>query len=160
MTNEQFPVLYVLARTDLQSMNSGKLAAQTCHAGSAFAKHMENTEDPLYEKWQRETSQGFGTVLVVGVTESQMRTANIVAGKLGYVADIVTDPTYPILVDPELGRAIGRDYEPYKATGGPRVTPGANDRYVTISEDTCSYIFMNKLDPIGQSIVQNFKLHP
>ena len=157
---EQLPTLYVLARNDLASMNSGKLAAQTCHCGSAFAKHMEDSKDPLYKKWQNETNQGFGTVLVLEVNEAQMNTAVDVGNALGFVAGVVHDPTYPILVPTELGRAIRKDYGPYAATGGPTVTPGETDNYVTVPEDTCGYLFGEKDDPIVKLLVGNYPLHP
>ena len=35
------PVLYILMRTDLNSMNPGKAMAQASHAGSAFANNAE-----------------------------------------------------------------------------------------------------------------------
>jgi peptidyl-tRNA hydrolase len=150
---ESFPVLYVLARTDLQSMNSGKLAAQTCHAGSAFAKQMESSEDTLYIEWRNQTSQGFGTVLVLGVTEQQMQTANKIAKQLGFVADIVTDPTYPAHLDKE---AVDVDSPRWTLPCVP-----AGDKMVTFrNETTCGFIFGDKNNPILGAIVGNFRLHP
>ena len=130
---ETFPVLYVLMRNDLASMNSGKGMAQSHHCGSAFAKQMENSDDPLYSQWETETPQGFGTVLVLAVNEAQMRTAVDVAGAMGFVAGVVHDPTYPL-----------RD--------------GDTTHFIPL--DTCAYVFMDKNDPMLGAVVGNFPLHP
>jgi len=130
---ESLPTLYVLARVDLASMNSGKLAAQTCHSGSAFAKHMENSKDPFYEKWKEETPQGFGTVLVLAVNEQQMRQAVETSKALGFVSGVVHDPTYPL-----------RD--------------GDTTHFLPV--DTCAYVFGSRLDPMLKAVVGNFPLHP
>lgn len=141
---ESFPVLYVLMRTDLDSLNSGKGMAQAHHCGSAFAKQMNDSffasegavnssAQDLFNEWQLETSQGFGTVLVLGVTEAQMNSAVKVAQALDFVAGVVHDPTYP-LVD------------------------GDTVHFLPI--DTCGYVFGDKNDPMLQAVVGNFKLHP
>ncbi|KKL14085.1 hypothetical protein LCGC14_2519310 [marine sediment metagenome] len=142
------PVLYILMRTDLASMNAGKGHAQASHASNAFWKHVsdkylnhsadvdvlfgEEIED-LVNQWRFETPQGFGTVLVLGVNEIEMRTAVDVADKVGYVSGVVHDPTYP-LVD--------------------------GDFCHFIPLDTCGYIFGDKNDPLLGAVVGNFNLHP
>lgn len=167
--NTECPVLYVLMRTDLASMNVGKLAAQACHSGSAFAQQMDNiipsdakesSDRHMYNKWKRETPQGFGTVLVLAVNESEMRSAVKIAQKVGFVADVIHDPTYPILVPPELGRTVRTDYSRYKPEDDVYIRPGETDNYVTIDEDTCVYIFGDKNDPMLTAILGNFPLHP
>ncbi len=144
---ESFPVLYILMRTDLASMNAGKAMAQASHASNAFWKHINDTYfdlltdddtvgleiERLANIWQLETKQGFGTVLVLGVNELEMRTAVDVAEKVGYVSGIVNDPTYP-LVD--------------------------GDFCHFLPLDTCGYIFGDKNDPLLGAIVVNFPLHP
>ncbi len=134
MDDETLPVLYILMRTDLASMNSGKACAQASHAASAFALAMTDSHaDPLYKKWFQETNQGFGTVLVLGVTEAQMQTAVVIGSKLGFVADVIHDPTYPI-VDGEMVH------------------------YIPL--DTCAYIFGDKNDLMLGAIIGCFQLHP
>lgn len=135
MTEEtkQSPVLYILMRTDMESMNSGKAIAQGSHAANAFINDQPIKVDPLVDAWTKETPQGFGTVLVLAVDESQMRTAVAIAREIGLSAEVIHDPTYPL-----------RD--------------GSICHFLPI--DTCAYIFMDKNDPIGQSIVKNFPLHP
>ena len=134
------PVLYILMRTDLDSMNPGKAMAQASHASNAFVAEVfrlneTSHQDNLYHAWNDETPQGFGTVLVLGVNEAQMRTAVTVAESFGvdkFPCDIIHDPTYPL-----------------------------QDGEVThfIPLDTCAYVFGDKDDEILQSILGNFDLH-
>lgn len=135
---DSFPVLYILMRTDLASMNAGKGMAQASHASNAFVhcdlgNHSDRLTRELSRKWREETSQGFGTVLVLGVNETEMRTAVDVAEKLDYVSGIVHDPTYPL---------IDGDFCHF------------------IPLDTCGFIFGDKNDPLLGAIVGNFNLHP
>lgn len=106
------PILYILARNDLASMNPGKLAAQASHASNAFVHHFHafaqeqnsKAKTPLFEEcskafynWEHSTSQGFGTVIVL---EGKMREINLSVKTLinmNYIAGIIHDPTYPIL---------------------------------------------------------------
>lgn len=134
MTENVFPVLYILMRNDLNSMNPGKGMAQASHASNAFVKHVTtgDPENPLAFKWFGETPQGFGTVLVLSVNEAQMDAAVHVAKVYGFVAGVVHDPTYP-------------------------VSDGAIVHHLPIN--TCGYIFGDKNDIMIQNIVGNFALH-
>ena len=133
------PVLYILMRTDLASMNPGKAMAQASHAGSTFVHNAEpgyNVDEELFNAWQKETPQGFGTVLVLGVTEVQMRTAVAVAESFGvdkFPCDIIHDPTYPL-------------------------QDGDTTHFIPV--DTCGYIFGDKEDPLLEAIIGKFELHP
>lgn len=156
-----FPVLYILMRTDLDSMNSGKAMAQASHASNAFVKAVtpDMTKviikvDHLFNKWSAETGQGFGTVLVLGVNEEEMRTAIAAADKVGFVSGIVNDPTYPILIPVELGKNL------IQMDCHNQFTVGEHYNYITIPEDTCAYVFGDKNDPLLGAIVGNFDLHP
>ena len=171
---EQFPVLYILARTDLPSMNAGKLAAQASHASNAFINEVINMEtdltddqyhtDPrvdmideqvkLARKWQAETPQAFGTVLVLAVTEDQMRAAVQVAQAVGLIADTVNDPTYPYIISTEAANLI-----PESTDTAPRI-PKGDQTVMFRSEDTVAFIGGDKNDPLLTAIVGNFPLHP
>lgn len=141
---EMKPVLYILMRTDMESMNAGKAMAQASHASNAFvamADSLFNVNNipkdeiyihNLYQKWKGETSQGFGTVLVLGVNETQMRTATEIGRAAGFIAGIVNDPTYPL-----------RD----------------GDVCHFLDIDTCSYIFGDHNNDLLKAIVGNFGLH-
>jgi peptidyl-tRNA hydrolase len=94
------PVLYILMRTDMDSLNPGKGMAQAAHAANAFVDSLgENPGDhtPGYHFWSTETDQGFGTTLVVSV-ENERELLNMV--KSAQDADIpagtILDPTYPV----------------------------------------------------------------
>ena len=132
------PVLYILMRTDMDSMNPGKAMAQASHASNAFVSNAEpgyNVDEELFNAWQESTTQGFGTVLVLGVNEAQMRTAVSVAESFGvdkFPCDIIHDPTYPL-------------------------QDGDTTHFIPV--DTCGYIFGDKDDPVLQSIIGNFELH-
>ena len=76
MMTEQFPILYILMRNDMDSMNPGKAMAQASHAANAFVANdiweMEQMPDGIVDlknQWQNETTQGFGTVIVLPVNE-------------------------------------------------------------------------------------------
>ena len=133
------PVLYILMRTDMDSMNPGKAMAQASHASNAFVSNAEpgyNIDEELFNAWQQSTPQGFGTVLVLGVNEAQMKTAVEVAESFGvdkFPCDIIHDPTYPL-------------------------QDGDTTHFIPV--DTCGYIFGDQDDTVLQSIVGNFELHP
>lgn len=139
MSDETFPVLYILMRSDLDSMCMGKAMAQASHASNAFLFNVFNDieeEDPkakLALDWQESTLQGFGTVLVLEVNEKQMREKTALADRAGYVAEIIHDPTYPLL---------------------------DGDALHTIPLDTCSYVFGDKNDEILSTILGDLELHP
>ena len=165
--NEENPVLYILMRRDLKSMNPGKAMAQASHASNAFVKHANDEIASfagdaerhsewrdLFEQWQNSTPQGFGTVLVLGVNQDAMRVAVGVAGQLGYISGIVTDPTYPYIVGNEEAALISKDHDSADRIYKPDST------VLFRREDTCGYIFMDKNDATGQKIVSDFNLHP
>lgn len=145
--DETYPVLYILMRDDLDSMNAGKAMAQASHASNAFVKHAQNyyedlekpfdNEDNLirrdFDRWCTETEQGFGTVLVKAVDENQMRFAIDAAQRYGLIASVVHDPTYPL-----------RD----------------GDTTHSIPLDTCAYVFADYNDPLTKLLVGNYPLHP
>lgn len=93
--------MYILARTDLASMNAGKAVAQGAHAANKLVKMAKQSGDKklrkLLREWEKQTDQGFGVTITLGVKEAQMRSAVQVAQALGLHADICHDPTYPLL---------------------------------------------------------------
>jgi peptidyl-tRNA hydrolase len=147
------PVLYIIMRDDLVSLNCGKAMAQAAHAGNAMEYHYQlkvddtinNVEDSFdrskfetligaYGQWKRQTSQGFGTTIVLGGAMSSIRQDVDVLEKLGYLAAVVHDPTYPL-----------RD--------------GSFTHLIPL--DTCAYVFVpNKDDPIVRAVLSKYELHP
>ena len=110
------PYLYVLARSDLASMNPGKLAAQACHAANKFWLDSPVRSDKWVEEYEKlqaawaDQGDGFGVTIVLDVKDEQMikrvveqiitdTALNDIAGvedmSVMY-AGAVHDPSYPI----------------------------------------------------------------
>lgn len=128
------PILYILMRNDMDSMNPGKAMAQASHASNQFVATIDYRDTlpkdahDIYNEWLQ--CDGFGTVLVLEVTEAQMRTSVAVANALDLVSGVVHDPTYPL-----------RD--------------GDTTHFIPV--DTCAFIFGDKVD--CAPVVGNFNLH-
>ena len=145
--NEDFPVMYILARNDIQSMNCGKLAAQTSHASSALEHKFKDVSYNnelfyTYNTWKSETNQGFGTVLVLSCDKYQLvDIIHKVSNKNNIMSDIVVDPTYPYIVNKEISSLIPFDYDTKE-----RVYKEDGSVVMFRSETTCAYIFGMKND--------------
>ena len=144
------PVLYILMRNDLASLNTGKAIAQGSHASNAFVKHIErhtqntNAQSNIrtrdqdiiksFRDWEYSTSQGFGTVLVLEASMKDIQSRIDIFKSMGYISDIVFDPTYPIL-------------------------DGSIVHHIPL--DTCGYVFVNDKDTdmIAKTLLCTFPLH-
>lgn len=144
---DETPYLYVLMRSDMDSLNAGKGMAQAAHAANQCVFYIKNTRlpipsadapiihDRLFEvrsqlaRWQE--SRGFGVSITLDIgDERTMRAAVELATRIGLVADVVLDPSYPV-----------------------------RDGKVThlIPVHTCGYVFGPKV--LCQMILENFKLY-
>ena len=104
--NHDMLSLYILMRNDMESLTGsnfnrvGKAVAQGSHASNQMVVEALNKNDPnlneLLSKWSSEAN-GFGTCIVLSVTEAQMRASVCYAQALGFHAGITHDPTYPLL---------------------------------------------------------------
>ncbi len=138
--NVIFPnaVLYILMRTDMESMNAGKGMAQAAHAANLFAHHWGGDDNTVtagvgYMDWLREGG-GFGTTIVLSVFgESELRYYLANAQQLGHPVGIILDKTYPI-VD---GCAIH-----------------------SIPVHTCGYVFVKNRHENGGALIEGLELHP
>lgn len=74
-------------------MNPGKAVAQGAHAANQFALAYKGFEG--VEEWQQE-GDGFGTTVVLGVNEAEMRRTVTLASSTKIPHDIVHDSSYPI----------------------------------------------------------------
>lgn len=134
------PVLYILMRNDLDSMNPGKACAQAAHAANQFVEL--NRDDPFVKEWQNSTIGGFGTTLVFGAPKHIVEDISDAIEKIfGYenvmteriIRGIVNDPTYP-------------------------VKDGQCTHYISV--DTCAYMFGDR-DQLYKFIERcNLKLMP
>lgn len=117
--------LYVFGRTDLASMNPGKMAAHAAHAANVFARHMDiirelvpgwvgDVQYAAYQTWalsaqlnwdthsrmpDRElylVDQFFGTTICLAGTLREIVSAVRLAAETGFPARLILDPTYPV----------------------------------------------------------------
>ncbi len=135
------PVFYILMRNDVASLTVGRQMAQASHAASAIAERMDrserhNTAWKCWAKWERSTKQGFGTTIVLSVSEKEMRDTITVAlmarsQEESFTAGIITDPTYAV-----------------------------KDGDIThiVSLDTCGYILGDRDSEALKLLTQDFKL--
>lgn len=89
--------LYVLMRTDLDSMNCGKACAQATHAANQFIHESKSTQakEKLVKDWEGESGYGFGTTIILGVTEVEMRSIIELVSD-NFHSGITHDPSYPL----------------------------------------------------------------
>ena len=143
-------VLYILMRNDLASMNPGKAIAQGSHAANAFVRHFHAHAQKYnsttvhegiqtatmhgFNEWENSTYQGFGTVLTLEAKMADITPVVSIFTGMGYVADVVHDPTYPI-VDGEVVHHIPLD--------------------------TCAYVFVpnKEKDEFASMLLKRFPLH-
>lgn len=96
------PVLYILMRTDLDSLNPGKAMAQAAHAANqfvAYAREMKNVDGIFHEafnEWERQANF-FGTTIVLDGKDEEtiVRLVNKCADR-SYLSAVVVDPEYPL----------------------------------------------------------------
>ena len=96
------PVLYILMRTDLDSLNPGKAMAQASHAYGAMKSAVKKNVSlqSVYLEWQDSTDQDFGSTIVLGGSQGEIGSILTYLDSWynpsNFVAGWVNDPTYPI----------------------------------------------------------------
>lgn len=98
--------LYIIVRTDMASMNAGRVAAQCSHASNFFVKTARETieyiNDPddqftkNFNEWENETDQGYGTVIVLDGGSKANIERLMDTMERDYLVGEVIDPEYPI----------------------------------------------------------------
>lgn len=93
------PVLYILMRSDMASLNPGKACAQAAHAMSMlvenFSLGMKNSAE-LFREWV-EQGRYFGTTIVLSTDDVVPLHSYVgMAMTLKLATGVVHDPTYPI----------------------------------------------------------------
>lgn len=137
--------LYILMRTDLDSLTPGRAAAQASHATNIFM--LRHGGKPLVKKWQRQTNQGFGTCIVLGASKEVIRT--IIGIKDKFCKGWVIDPEYGIVVNKEVadllhGGAYNSLTNPTSSYNIRYDLSSENGAVVFRKESTCAYIFGSK----------------
>ena len=130
--------LYILVRIDLPSMSVGRTAAQASHAANAFIYKFGGKAD--VKEWQKQTPQGFGTAIVLGVNVEQLKQKLSEATHRGFFTEMVVDLDYVISVSKEVMPFIDNKnldhFEP---------SPTDQTKYLLHREEvTCGYIFGDK----------------
>ena len=101
-SDQIYPVLVIVVRSDLKSMNPGKAAAQACHAANLMvtqANAAQFTMPIAFENlktWQH-CDKSFGTTLIKIGNPDKIAAAVDEAAKTDIVlTGEVLDPTYPV----------------------------------------------------------------
>lgn len=111
-------VIYGLIPTDLPSLREpngpgswgGKVGAHGLHAGNQLLKYADHPDVKKYIKGGIEQgADHFNTCITLDATTQQIEAIVNTANSLGYVADIVTDPTYPWFVNVEDAKLLNDD---------------------------------------------------
>lgn len=103
------PYLYILMRTDMQSMNPGKAVAQGAHAANQFGAAIDQLTKTvngdsqfaqdnifLYNAWAIAGGGTFGTTITLGVDGKQLIEKVNAAKSMNFLAGVTHDPTYPL----------------------------------------------------------------
>ncbi len=93
-------VLYIIMRTDMNSLNPGKAMAQASHAYGALKHRIRSNlvKQKDYLRWMDQTPQEFGTTIVLGCDEGGINAhlCRVARFHKNLVAGWVHDPTYPL----------------------------------------------------------------
>ena len=97
MANLKEYVVYLLSRSDMKTMTAGKELAHANHAGVQMtAKYFKHKD--VQEYINQGLDQGadhFNTTITLEAPLKQIKSIVTKAKKIGYVSDLVIDPTYP-----------------------------------------------------------------
>ena len=132
--------LYILMRSDLPSLSTGRAAAQASHASNAFIHQYGKNVDVI--DWSRQTTQGFGTAIVLSADLNEISETLVDLRVGGFeVFDTITDPDYVVPISSELVPFLNNQDERIKVTfSGSEIYKAFLHR----SEVTCAYVFGDK----------------
>ena len=152
---------YVLVRTDLPSMNPGKMAAQVHHAGvQMMAKHGKRK---LVQDYVNDgIDQGaiyFNTTIVLGATLNDIVQRGQAAGAASedvVVFNTITDPSYPFFVESEEIANLIPQTDTIKI-----VKVLDNGRVLMVREEvTCAWFIGDRNDIRFRCLFEGLNLHP
>lgn len=148
--------VYIMARTDLPSMNSGKLGAQIHHSGVQMAVRL--AKDPLFNKYleagRDEGADNFSTTIVLAASKDDIERVLPACASQRYTmwSGKVVDPTYPFVVDREISNLI---------TGATFVEHIDERRSLFTREElTCAWFIGDREDPTFKNLFEGLSLHP
>lgn len=159
--NNKDLAVYVLARTDLPSMNSGKLAAQVHHAGvQMMAIHSLHILVQEYVNLGLEQgADHFNTTIVLGATGPQI--TGIMDAALGKLKSEIAygrviDPSYPFFVESmEIANLIPQD-DAIKI-----IKVMENGKVLMVRPElTCAWFLIDRNNASSRSLFDGLNLHP
>lgn len=138
------PILYLIPRTDIMSMNPGKAMAQCSHAANQCVKAINELGTKklktMLKIWEGESGKGFGTTIVLagGTLDNIKEIVSTIDGNIFNDGDdvetgIVLDDTYPL-----------KD----------------GDAMHFFPLETCGYVFCEKGNEVVQRHLAEMELHP
>jgi hypothetical protein len=143
--------VYLLSREDIgRSFTSGKSDAHAHHAGFQLAyKYYDHPDVKAYvEDGILAGVDHFNTCITLHATKAQIENIVSIAKRLGYVAEMVIDTSYPYWCDREVAEANGLKWV---AENGPNVL-------LLREELTFGQLLGDRNDPIFRAIVGNLSL--
>jgi len=113
LPDPKVPYLYILMRSDLESLNPGKMVAQGAHAANQFTHNMEAFQEAvaadgdspnakqnylanLFAQWKTSTPHGFGVTICLDVSGYQLPLVVEAANNFRCSAGVTHDPSYPL----------------------------------------------------------------
>jgi hypothetical protein len=154
--------IYGLIPTDVPSLREpngqgskgGKVGAHGVHCGNQILLYTDHPDVKLYiEDGKANGAKGFNTCTTLDATTKQIEMVITAAKAMGYVADIVVDPTYPWFVDIETARFL----DPTKVQVVWEVKQG--DKVLCMREQiTFGWVLGTKTDPMFRYITSMLKL--
>lgn len=161
MENKNNLAVYILARIDLPSLNSGKLAAQVHHAGvQMMAKFSKSKMVKNYiNLGNADGADHFNTTIVLGAELDDIIQRSRIAKFLGdsiVEFDIVTDPSYPFFVEnSEVANLI-----PQTSTTKIIKTMTDNRVLMVRKEITCAWFIGDRNNSEFKNLFEGLSLYP
>lgn len=126
--------------------------AQVHHAGFQLA--WKYYDDPRVKEYVEEGLLGdadhFSTCITLSVNKDELTNIIKTSKNLGYLADVIIDPTYPYLVSKEIALAHNKEWVSETCNG---------DMVVMLRQElTCGYTLIDKDDPLATFLFKNFPL--
>jgi hypothetical protein len=170
------PVLYLIMRNDIPSMNPGKLAAQAAHVSAVFESRMKgvcqidqgrpNGWAEMLNDWKED--RPFGTTICLGADGNFLDDVlSFNYGNSNFISSLVYDPTYPMSIPYEAGVALsnlgwhaaGFDEDQYLKDF---IILDNENKTATYLRDCCvgGFVFGDKENFDIQILLKDLKLYP
>lgn len=165
------PVLYLIMRNDIPSMNPGKLAAQAAHVANAFEFEFNKSSQAkkhlgkLYKEWKNQTKQGFGTTICLGANEDQFlfqgrNLRNDYNYLNGSFSGEVYDPTYPCEIPLEVAKYLDQFEMNNKYTFMNQIVLKEGSAIFLRNELVGMYVFGDKDNEEVKFLTEDLELYP